>query len=69
MTTRKWTAAEIPDQRTRTAVVTGANVGLGRVVARELARHGAKVIMASRDDAKGAEAARAITAAFPSSKV
>lgn len=67
--TKKWTAEEIPDQHARTAVVTGANIGLGRIVARELARHGAKVILASRDSAKGAEAARAITAAFPSSNV
>jgi NAD(P)-dependent dehydrogenase (short-subunit alcohol dehydrogenase family) len=67
--TRKWTAEEIPDQRARTAVVTGANIGLGRVVARELARRGAQVIIASRDAAKGAEAARTITAAFPSAKV
>jgi NAD(P)-dependent dehydrogenase (short-subunit alcohol dehydrogenase family) len=67
--TRKWTAEEIPDQHARTAIVTGANSGLGRIVARELARHGAKVIVASRDSAKGAEAAQAITVAFPSSTV
>jgi NAD(P)-dependent dehydrogenase (short-subunit alcohol dehydrogenase family) len=67
--TGKWTAADITDQRGRTAVVTGANSGLGRIVARELARHGARVIIASRDSAKGAEAAMDITAAFPSSTV
>ena len=67
--TKKWTAEEIPDQGDRTAIVTGANIGLGRVVARELARRGAKVILASRDSAKGTEAAMAITAAFPSSNV
>src|SRR5918992_1294122 len=33
----KWTAERIPDQSGRTAVVTGANSGLGRVTARELA--------------------------------
>jgi NAD(P)-dependent dehydrogenase (short-subunit alcohol dehydrogenase family) len=64
-----WTAEEIPDQHGRTAIVTGANSGLGRVVARELAKRGAIVIIASRDHAKGAEAAREITAAFPSSNV
>ena len=67
--TGKWTAEEIPDQHGRTAIVTGANSGLGRIVARELARCGAEVIIASRDDAKGAEAARAIRAALPSSPV
>ncbi|HEV2030391.1 MAG TPA: oxidoreductase [Candidatus Dormibacteraeota bacterium] len=67
--TGKWTAEEIHDQHGRTAIVTGANSGLGCIVARELARRGAKVIVASRDKAKGAEAARAITAAYPSSTV
>ncbi|GAC1508647.1 MAG: oxidoreductase [Candidatus Dormibacteraceae bacterium] len=50
-------------------IVTGANSGLGRIVARELAVHGAKVIIASRDIAKSAEAAKAITSALPSSTV
>jgi NAD(P)-dependent dehydrogenase (short-subunit alcohol dehydrogenase family) len=67
--TRRWNAEEIPDQDGRTAIVTGANSGLGRIVARELARHGARVIIASRDNTKGAEAARAIIGAFPSSTV
>jgi NAD(P)-dependent dehydrogenase (short-subunit alcohol dehydrogenase family) len=53
-----WTAADIPDQSGRVAVVTGANGGLGLEVARELARKGAQVVMAARDQAK-AEAARA----------
>jgi NAD(P)-dependent dehydrogenase (short-subunit alcohol dehydrogenase family) len=35
-----WTTADIPDQRDRVAVVTGANGGLGLEVARELARKG-----------------------------
>jgi len=65
----KWTTDDIPDQQGRTAVVTGANSGLGRIVARELAKRGARVIMASRDNAKGVDAARAITAAIPSSTV
>jgi NAD(P)-dependent dehydrogenase (short-subunit alcohol dehydrogenase family) len=47
-----WTADDIPDQRGRVAVVTGANGGLGLEVARELARKGSLVVMAARDPAK-----------------
>src|SRR5271163_858683 len=52
-----WTAASVPDQQGRTCVVTGANSGLGAVIATELARAGAHVIVACRDTAKGDRAA------------
>ncbi|MER5478146.1 oxidoreductase [Streptomyces sp. NPDC002734] len=68
MTTR-WTASQIPDQSGRVAVVTGANGGLGLVTALELARHGAEVVLACRDVAKGREAATGIEAAVPSARV
>jgi NAD(P)-dependent dehydrogenase (short-subunit alcohol dehydrogenase family) len=48
-----WTANDIPDQSGRTVIVTGANSGLGFVTSRELARHGAHVIMTAREAAKG----------------
>lgn len=44
-----WNAAEVPDQRWRTVIVTGANSGLGAQATRVLAGAGAKVIMACRD--------------------
>ena len=48
-----WTADDMPDQSGRVAVVTGANSGLGLSTARELARHGATVVMACRDPGRG----------------
>ena len=58
----RWSAADIPDQRGRMAVVTGANSGLGLETARELARKGAQVVLACRNTGKGDAAARDIEA-------
>jgi NAD(P)-dependent dehydrogenase (short-subunit alcohol dehydrogenase family) len=52
-----WTAADLPSFAGRTAIVTGANSGLGAIAARELARTGAKVILAVRTPSKGEAAA------------
>jgi NAD(P)-dependent dehydrogenase (short-subunit alcohol dehydrogenase family) len=56
-----WTAADLPSFAGRTAIVTGANAGLGEVTARELARVGAHVVLAVRDTAKGEAAAGRMT--------
>jgi NAD(P)-dependent dehydrogenase (short-subunit alcohol dehydrogenase family) len=64
-----WTAEEIPDQGGRTAVVTGANSGLGLATARELARAGARVVMACRNLGKGEEARLAIAGAVPGAQL
>ncbi|MDB1088256.1 oxidoreductase [Streptomyces sp. ACA25] len=48
-----WTVRDLPDLKGRTAVVTGANSGLGYVTARELARFGATVVLACRSETRG----------------
>ncbi len=62
-----WTTAEIPVQTGKTAIVTGANSGIGFYTAFELARAGAKVIIAARNEAKGLTAAAAINDKIPGS--
>jgi NAD(P)-dependent dehydrogenase (short-subunit alcohol dehydrogenase family) len=61
----KWTVDRIPDQSGRLAIVTGANSGLGLVTAQELARAGARVVLACRNIGKGEAACQAIAAAVP----
>lgn len=48
-----WTPADIPAQAGRRFLITGANSGIGFSAAVELARHGAVVLLASRDRARG----------------
>jgi hypothetical protein len=55
-----WTASDLPSFTGRTVIITGANSGLGAITARELARHGAKIIMAVRNTTKGETAAQEI---------
>src|SRR5258708_38071449 len=60
-----WNAADIPDQHGRTAVVTGANGGLGLETARQLAAKGARGVMAVRNQEKAAAAREEIRATAP----
>jgi NAD(P)-dependent dehydrogenase (short-subunit alcohol dehydrogenase family) len=64
-----WDVDDIPDQTGRVAVVTGANSGLGFVTARELARAGARVVLACRNLDKGHAAVDQIRAAVPEAQV
>jgi NAD(P)-dependent dehydrogenase (short-subunit alcohol dehydrogenase family) len=60
-----WTAADIPDLSGRTAVVTGANGGLGVETASVLAAKGAHVLMAVRNQEKAADAVARIRRETP----
>lgn len=64
-----WTTASIPPQRGRLAIVTGATGGLGYQTALALARAGAEVVLASRNDRKGADALARLGAAQPGAAV
>lgn len=67
--TLDWTADRIPDQTGRSAVITGATSGLGRIAALELARHGARVTLAVRSADAGRRAAAGIADAVPDARV
>ncbi|MCX5558143.1 oxidoreductase [Streptomyces sp. NBC_00038] len=62
-TKQKWNASDIVDQTGRTAVVTGANSGLGIATVDALARAGAHVVLAVRDVKRGEAAARTVQGA------
>ncbi|WP_422769116.1 oxidoreductase [Plantactinospora sp. WMMC1484] len=67
--TTGWTLADMPGQQGRTALVTGANSGVGYETGRALARAGATVIMGGRDESRLADAAGAIRAETPGATV
>ena len=64
-----WAPDRLPDLRGRTAVVTGANSGLGLATSTALAAAGASVVMTSRDAQRGRTAADAVLSRVPGARV
>ncbi len=64
-----WTAADVPGQSGRVAVITGANTGIGYEAAEVLAGKGAHVVLAVRNPDKGKQAASRIEQARPGADV
>ena len=61
----QWTTAQIPSQSGKTALITGANSGIGYQAAVELARAGAHVLLGARDLKKGSDALLKLRAEVP----
>ena len=64
-----WAPARLPDQTSRTVVVTGGNAGLGYFTAEQLASTGAHVVLAARNSEKADAAARSLRAFVPGASV
>ena len=66
----RWQLSDMPPQRTRLAIVTGASRGgLGHATALALAGAGARVVLAVRNADKGEAARQALLAAHPAADV
>ena len=63
-----WTADGIPGQSGKTVLVTGGNSGLGYQTVLQLARKGARVLLAARDRGRGTAALERLAAEAPGSR-
>ncbi len=69
MSKSKWNNNNIPDQKGKVAIITGATSGLGKEATNVLASKDATVVMAVRNTQKGESVAREINKTYPNSKI
>ena len=65
MTNNNWNAQDIPEQKEKTVIITGASSGLGKEATRVLAKKNATIIMAVRNTKKAETVANEIRNEFP----
>jgi NAD(P)-dependent dehydrogenase (short-subunit alcohol dehydrogenase family) len=65
----RWTEADVPDLSGRTAVITGANAGIGFEIARVLAGRGAQPVLACRNPSRAGQAADRLRSAQPTASI
>jgi NAD(P)-dependent dehydrogenase (short-subunit alcohol dehydrogenase family) len=64
-----WRTADMPDLTGKTALVTGANSGIGYHAVLGLAEHGAHVLLAARNPERGEKAVAAAKAKLPDARI
>jgi hypothetical protein len=62
---KKWSITDIPSQKGKVVIITGANSGLGFEITKTLAKKGAEVVMACRNQEKAEEAKEEILKESP----
>ena len=69
MENKKWGIQNIPEQKDKTIIITGATSGLGKEATRVLAMKNATVIMAVRNTRKANTVANEIRNEYPNAKI
>lgn len=69
MSNKKWNTQDIPDQKGKVVIITGATSGLGKEAAKVFAEKGATVIMPVRNAEKAKSVLEEILKLYPSSKI
>jgi NAD(P)-dependent dehydrogenase (short-subunit alcohol dehydrogenase family) len=69
MKNKKWNSQNVPDQKDKTILITGATSGLGKEATRVLAMKNAKIIMAVRNMEKAETVANEIRSTYPNAMI